>query len=122
MRKIYESELPDGRIAELYESENGAPAIYIDGAWGTSFSNDGTCRVNLFTSTVSGDASIERRDLSVRLIMSYRTFIVISEFFNKRIEELKKQGMLVEVEQEVEIPLPPKAETSKKSARRRRKK
>lgn len=92
-RLIFTKELPDGKRQELYEPTSGTPEIFIDGAWGTSTSPL-HFKINLFTTAVSGDKDVERREVAVRLVMPINALFELKNYLDKQWEVIIERGLV----------------------------
>lgn len=90
MRKLFTTDLPDGKKAHLYEKEGGDQEIYIDGAWGFTFTQ-GACKLNLYTVVPTAEQGIERREVAARITMFAPTFFALRDFLIRQCEFLEEQ-------------------------------
>lgn len=113
VRRIFETQLDDGKTALLIGKESGDTEIHVDGAWGMTFAG-GICKISLFSVAPEEDPNIERREVAARLTMSAQTLFAFKEFFDRQCKTLLEQGIIAAVPPE-ETAMPEK--TKKKKAK-----
>ena len=122
-RILFDTQLADGRKAELYEKEGGTPEVYVDGAWGFLFSR-GICKINFYTVAAALTAGVpaeqqpERREIAVRLTMNSPALIELSNYLVRQIDRLAQDGVLP-IEEVSATPPPPETKPRSKSRRKK---